>query len=404
MTMLDFDTAQQRLAASVKATSSTQVLPLDKLDGQVLAEDIKAVLNLPVADNSSMDGYAVRYADLRPGVCLPVQQRCYAGQVPEPLLPRHAIRLFTGSLIPAGADTVFMQEDCTESEQGVSFKCAGSLGSHIRFMGEDMRAGELILARGNKLHAGRIAMLAAHGIAQAKVYKGIKIGILSTGDELYAPGQSLPSAGVYNSNTPMLASLARGLGVASIITRHVVDDLNKISSALQALSASCDLVLSVGGASVGEKDLIKPAIESLGGMLDLWRVRMKPGKPVALAHIGATPLVCLPGNPVSAFVVFTLLVSPMLRTMQGRNTIFMPVQRGLLDQPAGIKAGGRDDFLRVYAQAQDTGLPTLKPHSQQSSGALSSLGWANGLARIPAGCDVANGADIGWYSFAEWLD
>lgn len=184
--------------------------------------------------------------------------------------------------------------------------------------------------------------------------------------------------------------------------RHARDEDAAIQDALAELADACDLVLSVGGASVGEKDLVKPAIEALGGTLDLWRVRMKPGKPVALATLRERPLVCLPGNPVSAFVVFTLLVSPLIRGLQGRRLIRPPIRRGILaaDRPLG---GDRDDFIRIQARQPASGLPMLTPHTQQSSGALSSLAWADGLARIPAGTPVPPGTEVDWYALSDWL-
>ncbi|CAM5218839.1 Molybdopterin molybdenumtransferase OS=Castellaniella defragrans OX=75697 GN=HNR28_000683 PE=3 SV=1 [Castellaniella defragrans] len=297
--MLDFDTAQARLAERATPPSLTETLPLHRLNGRVLATDVAAALDLPPADNSAMDGYAVRAADVGPGVTLPIQQRCFAGQAPEPLRAGQAIRLFTGSLIPAGADAVIMQEDCQEADRQVTFSRAVPAGQFIRLRGEDMARGQVVLRRGTVLGAAHIAVLAAQGIAQAPVFAPLRVGILTTGDELVAPGSPLPPAAIYDSNAPMLASLCLQLGTAEPLMRHVRDDATAIEAALQDLNGRCDLVLSVGGASVGEKDLVKPTLEALGGTLDLWRVRMKPGKPVALAELRGRPLVCLPGNPVS---------------------------------------------------------------------------------------------------------
>ncbi|MGB6009427.1 gephyrin-like molybdotransferase Glp [Castellaniella sp.] len=401
--MLDFDTAQARLAARARPPVEQETLPLAALHGRVLATDIVAALDLPPADNSAMDGYAVRAADTAAApTALPVQQRCFAGQAPQALLPGQAIRLFTGSVIPAGADTVVMQEDCQEDESGVTFQTPALAGQHIRHRGEDMRQGSRILAQGALLEAGQIAVLAAQGFAQASVYAPLKVGILTTGDELVAPGDPLPPAAIYNSNAAMLASLCQGLRTAPALLRHARDDAQAIEAALEDLAQTCDLVLSVGGASVGEKDLVKPAIESLGGTLDLWRVRMKPGKPVALADLKGRPIVCLPGNPVSAFAVFTVLVSPLIRGLQGRNRILPPTRRGILqtDRPLG---GDRDDFVRIQASLAPSGATMLTPHAQQSSGALSSLAWADGLARIPAGSQLSSGADVSWYALSDWL-
>jgi molybdopterin molybdotransferase len=400
--MLDFDTAQARLAARGRAPAAHETVALDALCGRVLAKDIVAVLDLPPADNSAMDGYALRAADaVVPGTTLPVQQRCFAGQAPEPLLPGQAIRLFTGSVIPAGADTVVMQEDCREDDGRVTILAPSVPGRHIRRQGEDMQRGQAVLARGTRLGAGQLAVLAAQGYDRAPVFPRLKVGILTTGDELIPPGQPLPPAAIHNSNAPMLASLCSGMGTAVPMLRHARDDADATRRALAELNEACDLVLSVGGASVGEKDLVKPALESLGGTLDLWKVRMKPGKPVALAELNGRPVVCLPGNPVSAFAVFMLLVSPLIRGLQGRRDVLPPVRRGILDtlRPVG---GERDDFLRVQA-AQGAGLPRLTPHPQQSSGALSSLAWAHGLARIPAGARLESGAEVDWMALSDWL-
>lgn len=400
--MLDFDTAQARLAARGRAPAAHETVALDALCGRVLAKDIVAVLDLPPADNSAMDGYALRAADaVVPGTTLPVQQRCFAGQAPEPLLPGQAIRLFTGSVIPAGADTVVMQEDCREDDGRVTILAPSVPGRHIRRQGEDMQRGQTVLARGTRLGAGQLAVLAAQGYDRAPVFPRLKVGILTTGDELIPPGQPLPPAAIHNSNAPMLASLCSGMGTAVPMLRHARDDADATRRALAELNEACDLVLSVGGASVGEKDLVKPALESLGGTLDLWKVRMKPGKPVALAELNDRPVVCLPGNPVSAFAVFMLLVSPLIRGLQGRRDVLPPVRRGILDtlRPVG---GERDDFLRVQA-AQGAGLPRLTPHPQQSSGALSSLAWAHGLARIPAGARLESGAEVDWMALSDWL-
>lgn len=401
--MLDFDAAQARLAARGRAPAGHETIPLDALAGRVLAEDVVAVLDLPPADNSAMDGYALRAADAAaPGATLPIQQRCFAGQAPEPLLPGQAIRLFTGSVIPAGADTVAMQEDCREDDGRVAFLTPPPPGRHIRRRGEDMRAGQTVLARGTRLAAGHLAVLAAQGYDRAPVFPRLKVGILTTGDELVPPGQPLPPAAIHNSNAPMLASLCGGLGATAPMLRHARDDAQATRQALAELNEACDLVLSVGGASVGEKDLVKPAIEALGGTLDLWRVRMKPGKPVALAELNGRPVVCLPGNPVSAFAVFTLLVSPLIRGLQGRRDVLPPVRRGILDTARAV-GGDRDDFLRIQTTQGATGLPRLTPHTQQSSGALSSLAWAHGLARIPAGARLESGAEVDWMALSDWL-
>jgi len=400
--MLDFDTAQATLAGRAHAPDTTETLPLDALHGRVMAEDVAAEVDLPRADNSAMDGYALRCADAAPGAMLPIQAFQYAGHEPEALRPGHAIRLFTGSLIPEGAEAVIMQEDTEATDGGVRILRAPQAGDHVRRRGEDMRRGEVILRRGTRIGPAQIAVLAAQGRAAAAAYPRMRIGILTNGDELVPPGQALGPAAVHNSNGPMLAALCRGMGADPAAVLHAPDQAEAIASALDELSRTCDLVFSVGGASVGDKDLVKPAVEALGGTLDLWRVRMKPGKPVALASLNGRPLICLPGNPVSAFVVFTLLATPLLRGLQGRRDILPPVWRGVLrtDRRWG---GDRDDFLRVQVAHQPDAPPALTPHGQQSSGAMASLAWAHGLARVPAGTEAGEGTLVDWYPLADWL-
>lgn len=400
--MIDFDTAQAHLAARATSPQTQETVRLEALNGRVLAMDIEARLDLPPADNSAMDGYAVRTADVTTaGTTLPIQQRCFAGQAPEPLRPGQAIRLFTGSVMPQGADAVLMQEDCQEADNQVTLGHLPKAGQYVRIKGEDMAHGQTVLRKGTLLGAPQIAVLAAQGFAGAPVFPRLSVGILTTGDELMAPGQPLRPAAIYDSNAPMLASLCLALGTAKPVVRHARDEAGAIERALTELASQCDLVLSVGGASVGEKDLVKPAIESLGGTLDLWRVRMKPGKPVALAELRGRPLVCLPGNPVSSFVVFALLVSPLIRGLQGRQTLFPPVRRGVLTDDR-VKGGDREEFLRVRADLS-AATTRLTPYHQQSSGAISSLSWADALARIPVGFQARPEAEIAWYALADWL-
>jgi len=401
--MLEFDQAQAQLADAAPAPTRTETVSLADAVGRVLAVDLLATLDIPPADNSAMDGYAIRYADYRPGVRLPVQQRIYAGDVPQPLAPGQAARLFTGSLIPEGADMVIMQEDTREADGSVEITQAPrTQGQHIRRRGEDTYAGRPLLAAGTVLQAAHVALLASQGLAEATVHARLRVGVLTTGNELVAPGTVRQAQQIYNSNAGMLGALVRGMGAELTHALHAYDDEAALQQALRTLVADCDLVLSVGGVSVGEKDLVKPAIESLGGELALWKVRMKPGKPVALARIEGTPLVCLPGNPVSAYAVFTLLVSPMLRRMQGRAKIYPPVLRAALrtEQP---RQDSREEFLRVQARPLAEGGAELLPYGHQGSGVISSLPWATGLARLPADVLVQDGALVPYYDLRHWL-
>ena len=400
--MLDFDVAQARLAEAGTRPQTTEDCPLHEAAGRILAQSLDATLDLPPADNSAMDGYAIRHADYHEGKAFPVQQRCFAGQQPQPLRPGNAIRLFTGSLMPEGADTVVMQEDCDETDDMLTIRLAPARGSHVRLRGEDVSQGKPLLPAGSVMGPAQIALLASQGYASVPVYPRLKIGILTTGDELAAPGQALQPAQIYNSNAPMLAALAGGLGAQVVHVLHAVDTHESIQQAFGQLLRDCDLVLTVGGVSVGEKDLVKPAIEQAGGVLDLWRVCMKPGKPVALAHAQGKPIVCLPGNPVSAFAVFALLVSPLVRNMQGRAQLLPPVQYGRLNTETKFNET-REEFIRVRADYTPEGGTRLIPYPQQGSAIISSLPWSGGLARIPVNTVVGDGDTVGYYSWAHWL-
>lgn len=400
--MLDFDTAQDRLIqAAVRPTRSERVSVAQAM-GRVVATNVQANIAIPPADNSAMDGYAVRLADVEKGQGLPIQQRCYAGDIPEPLKAGHAIRLFTGSLMPENADTVVIQENCTEENEVVFIQTIPPLHANVRLKGEDMSQDNTVILKGKPLNSGHIAILASQGMTEIEVYPLPKVGILTTGDELTQPGQALKEGHIYNSNAPMLAALTHQLLRAPAhMSLHAKDTIEDIQAALTTLCNECDLVLTVGGVSVGDKDLVKPAIEALGGEMNLWKVKMKPGKPVALAHLNDTPIVGLPGNPVSAYAVFTLMVSPMLRVIQGRRHAMPRVFYGKLDSDQTFR-GWREDFIRVQARPEADGTLSLTPHAQQGSGIISSLAWATGLARIPADTDINHGDTVAYYDFRHW--
>ena len=400
--MLDFDQAQTLLANAAAPLARREHVGLDEAPGRVLAADLDATVDIPPADNSAMDGYALRLADWQPGARLPIQQRCYAGDTPQPLKPGHAIRLFTGSLIPDGADVVVMQEDTHEADDQVEITREPRPGQHIRQRGEDTLAGSPLLAAGTQLQAAHVALLASQGLASVPVFGRLRVGILTTGDELVPPGGARETAQIYNSNGPMLAALVRGMAAEPALVLHARDTEEDLRGAFKTLLAECDLVLSVGGVSVGERDLVKPALAALGGELSLWKVRMKPGKPVALAMIGDKPVVSLPGNPVSAYAVFALLVSPLVRRMQGREELFPPVSRLPL-RTEHPRQDSREEFLRVQRRAADDGNAELVPYGHQGSGVISSLPWSTGLARLPADVQVQDRDRVPYYDLRHWL-
>ncbi|KVU74612.1 gephyrin-like molybdotransferase Glp [Burkholderia ubonensis] len=399
---IDFETAQQQFAHAFARPLAATSVPTADAAGRVLAAPLVAVLDQPSADQSAMDGYAVRHAELASGTRLPVAQRCYAGDAPLPLAPRTAARIFTGSLIPPGADTVVMQEDAQERDGHVTFDAHVRGGTHIRRRGEELQAGRVLIPAGVRLRPAHVGMIAAQGIDCVDVHPALRIGILTTGDELVACGQPRLPQQIYNSNAPMLAALVAGAGAIVAASTHARDTADAIDRALRDLHARCDLIVCVGGASVGDRDLVRPALTALGASFVLSGVRMKPGKPVALARLDGKPVVLLPGNPGAALTAFALLVTPLIRCLQGRDER-LPLAPSLpID--ADVEADdARERFIRVRCVVASNGLPVLDTLRQQGAGTLCSLADAGGIARLPSGRAIARGDAVPYYDFAQWL-
>lgn len=400
--LLEFERAQALLSQAAAPINRHIVVSLANAVGRILAVDLTASLDLPPADNSAMDGYAIRFADYRPGLALPIQQCVYAGEMPNPLVPGQATRLFTGSLLPEGADTIVMQENTHESDQHVIIDPMPNQGEFVRKRGMDTTAGQALLQAGTLLEAAHIALLASQGLTQVSVVDRLRVGVLTTGDELVQPGQPRAAQQIYNCNGLMLAALVQKTGADVVHVLHARDNEADLRASIQTILADCDLLLSIGGVSVGDKDLVKPTLESLGGKLAMWKVRMKPGKPVALAHVEGKPVVCLPGNPVSVYAVYSMLVSPLVRRMQGRSNLFpqTSIARLRLKRP---HKDSREEFLRVQAHQAADGTTELIPYSNQDSSVISSMAWATGLARTPAGETINDGDTVSYYDVAHWL-
>lgn len=359
--------------------------------GAVLAEDIVADSNVPPADNSAMDGYALRHQDLMQGKPMPVSQRIPAGLVGEPLSPGTAARIFTGAIIPAGADTVIAQEDCLQGDGVVIVNVAAVQGQHIRPCGQDISSGQLILSTGHRLQAADLGLLASLGFSQLKVAAAIRVALMSTGDELREPGDPLAQGQIYNSNRPMLAAMIRVLGCEVVDLGIVADNPAATKAALLLARDSADVVISSGGVSVGEEDHVKAQVEALGE-LQLWKLAIKPGKPLAYGKLSKVPFFGLPGNPVSGFVTFCLLVRPYLLSMLGVAEPIAP-QWPAVANFEWPKAGSRQEYLRARVMPSATGLQ-VDIHPQQSSGALTSVSWCNALAVIPIGVTLQHGDGV----------
>lgn len=399
---ISFNDAQQHFVLSFAPTGAPIRVPLFGAMGRVLAVPVHATLDQPPADQSAMDGYAVHQAEAVPGAHLRVQQRCYAGDVPLGLGRGCATRVFTGSLIPPGADTVVMQEDAREVEACVTFDAPARAGMHIRRRGEEVRSGQKLVEAGVRLQPIYIGLVAAQGIDMLDVYPMLRVGILTTGDELVPVGGPRSASQIYNSNAPMLTALVTGMGAMVVRTVHVGDKEGAISQALRELRTQCDLVLTTGGASVGEKDLVRTALTSLGASFVFAGVSMKPGKPISLARYDHMPVVVLPGNPGAAFTTFTLLVSPLIRRLQGRAECLPPVTRLPIDF-ASAADNTRERFVRVRLDTSVEHKPMLQVLGQQGAGNMQTLAEASGLSQLAPGRGIARGDAVRYYDFARWL-
>ncbi len=390
--LLSLDEALLRLVAAAAPHRITQQETVSTFDalGRVLAADVMSTLDVPPADNTSMDGYALRAADVPvPGTVLAVSQRIPAGVVGVPLQPGTAARIFTGGQVPPGADAVVMQEQCeARPDAGLGQVRVDSVptpGQWIRRAGEDVRLGATVLAAGTRLTPQALGMAASVGAAFLPVLRRPQVAVFSTGDELAMPGEPLKPGAIYNSNRYTLRALLQAAGCEVQDLGIVPDRLDATRAALRRAATGSDLILTSGGVSVGEEDHLKPAVNAEGA-LDLWQIAMKPGKPLAFGHVGDALLMGLPGNPVSSFVTFLLAVAPVLRALQGMPATG-PAALSLRADFDWPRPDRRREFLRVRLNPAGG----LKLFNNQSSGVLNSTVWADGLADIPAGQTVQRG-------------
>ena len=394
--MLTLDAALARLLDAAMPVAGTERLPAQETLGRVLAAPVVAGVDVPPLDNAAMDGYALRTADWAEGHRLKVVQRIAAGSVGQALQPGEAARIFTGAPVPPGADAVVMQEACEALGDEVLVSRPPRPGENIRRAGEDMAVGQAVLQVGDRLTPARLGVAASAGVTQLEVYRRLRAAVFFTGDELVRPGQPLAPGRIYNSNRATLTALLQGLGCEVLDLGDVADDLAATVATLEAASRQADVVITSGGVSVGEEDHVKAAVERLG-RIELWRVAMKPGKPLVHGRVGVTDFLGLPGNPVSAFVVFCLFVRPFLLKRMGERA--RPPLR--LQVPAGFawpKAGSRREFLRARIEA---GQAVLYPN--QSSGVLSSLAWADGLVDLDIGVTVEPGQALPFLPLSELM-
>ncbi|MCV6605256.1 MAG: molybdopterin molybdotransferase MoeA [Porticoccaceae bacterium] len=392
---LTVNQALDYLRQRVSPTGDIETIPLIEARGRVLAADQIATVNVPPADNSAMDGFALNFADLKEGATLPVSQRIPAGLAPQPLQPGTAARIFTGSEIPANADTVVMQESCSYEESGDSVTIhkapSDGAGDNVRPMGQDIRSGAVLLRKGQRLRAPELGLLASIGVAQVPVYKRLKVALVSTGDELVDPGTELQPGQIYNSNRYLLAGLLQGLGVDIVDLGCAKDDPAEIEALLRRAAAESDCVFTAGGVSVGEEDHVKPVLAKLGSQ-EFWKIAIKPGKPLAFGSICDTPFFGLPGNPVSAFVTLVLFARPYLCAQQGGD-FCQPRRFTVKAWFEFLHPRKREEYLRASLDIVDGEL-TATPLGNQSSGVLTSISRAEVLAVVPVGATVAHGEPV----------
>lgn len=401
------DDALAELLAHATPLAGTDTVTTFDADGRVLAQDCVSALQVPPQDNSSMDGYAVRCADVAAaGVVLPVSQRIPAGSAGDPLQPGTAARIFTGAPVPAGADAILMQEDCEalaapDGLGSVRINAVPQAGQWIRSAGEDITRGAVVLSAGTRLTPAELGLAASIGQHQLQVARRPRVALFSTGDELVMPGEVPPEqmrpGAIYNSNRFFLRAMLERLGCEVTDFGIVPDQRDATITALRDASAAHDLILTSGGVSVGEEDHIKPAVETLG-TLDLWQIAMKPGKPFAYGRIGVAHFMGLPGNPVSSFLTFALLVRPFVLRLQGVRDV-APQSVAVRADFSWPKADKRREFLRVRHNAAGG----LDLFGNQSSGVLTSAAWGDGVVDNPAGQTIAAGDTVRYIAFSELL-
>ncbi len=386
-TLRPVDEVRAQLQGLVKPTSRTETRTLDDALGCCIAEDIRSPVNVPPADNSAMDGYAMAAGDASLDALFPVSDRIPAGTTGKPLEKGTCARIFTGAEIPPGADTVVMQENTEQHGDQIKLLQLPVPGDNVRDKGQDIAEGAVVARRGDVLNARLLALIASVGVPEVEVFVPLTVAIMSTGDELIEPG-GVPEPGqIFNSNRYVLAGMLKQLGFTVLDLGIVGDSPAETEAALTRAANEADCILSSGGVSVGEEDHVKAAVEKLGE-LAVWKLAIKPGKPLAYGRVGVVPFFGLPGNPVSTFVTFHVIARAYLLAQQGHREVDPKVVYGR----AGFEFGGgnREEYLRVKIRDED-GESVLERFGNQGSGVMTSVVWADALARVRAGQQVTPG-------------
>ncbi|WP_354361560.1 gephyrin-like molybdotransferase Glp [Undibacterium sp. GrIS 1.8] len=400
--MLSVAQALDFLLSAARPLTETEIVSTLEANGRVLAQAQRSLLHVPPMDNTQMDGYAVRAADCVSGTAqLRVTQRIPAGHIGQALAAGTAARIFTGAMIPDGADAVVMQEQCSLDGDIVTVAHAPKPGEWIRRQGEDIQSGATILPAGTRLRAQELGLAASVGLATLPVVRKLRVAIFFTGDELAMPGEALKPGAIYNSNRFTLTGLLQNMGCEITDYGIVPDNLQSTRDTLRLAAQTHDLIITSGGVSVGEEDHIRPAVEA-EGRLNMWQIAVKPGKPLAFGEVQSAFFLGLPGNPVSSFVTFLLFVRPFILAMQGVTDIATNIapqsyrMRADFDWP---KPDRRNEFLRVKLNQSDG----LDLFTNQSSGVLTSTVWGDGLIDVAAGQAIAKGDLVRFIPFASLM-
>jgi molybdopterin molybdotransferase len=394
--MLSVDEALEVLLAGAKAVSEIEQVPALEASGRVLARALASTMDVPPMDNSAMDGYAVRASEVSaPETRLKVAQRIAAGEVGKPLAAGTAARIFTGAPIPQGADAIVMQEFCAVEGDSVVVRKVPKPGEWVRRAGSDVRQGATVVQAGKRLLPQDTGLAASVGIGTMPVYRRVRMGLFFTGDELVMPGEPLAPGRIYNSNRFTLNGMAHAFGCEVRDYGIVPDSLEATRAVLKRASAECDIIVTSGGVSVGEADFVKPAVEAEGSLL-MWRISMKPGRPLAFGRVGASAFIGLPGNPVSSFVTFLIFVRPFLLRTQGVSEVAPRVTDARADFD-WTEPDPRREFLRVKWNANGG----LDLYPTQDSAVLTSTAWADGLLDNPPNRSIRKGDRVSYLPFAE---
>jgi molybdopterin molybdotransferase len=377
--MLTLAEAQARILSDVTPLGVERV-HLDDAVMRVLAEDAIASVPLPPFDNSAMDGYAIELGSGGKTRTVAHESRA-GGPLPPPLAKGTAMRIFTGAPLPSGADAIVMQEQTSREGETLTLTGAPRPGDHVRHAGEDLAVGKVAVARGTRLRARHLPLLAAQEIVRPRVHRRPIVTVLATGDELREPGTPARPGTIVETNALAVAAMARAVGADVRVLPIAPDDQSALEAALLSALDGADLALTIGGVSVGDHDLVKDVLETCGVKLDFWKVAIKPGKPLAMGRRERTRVLGLPGNPVSAMVTFHMFAAPLLRALQGETHPLPPARKARLGKSIR-HAPGRLELVRAkYGEGAEAG--TVTPIASQSSGSLVSMAWADALVVVP---------------------